>query len=103
MGERINIQYSIDIDDLSKEVSRLLTGAFDRLSDVPLTTGASEDLLTLQTLERIDSLRRELSAVDYTLGDVANLVTAYVAFKAQDTLPPSQPTEDVPDEKPPEE
>ena len=53
MGERINIQYSIDIDDLSKEVSRLLTGAFDRLSDVPLTTGASEDLLTLQTLETV--------------------------------------------------
>ena len=84
MGQRINIQYSIDINELSTEVARLLAGVFDSLGSMPNTLGEPHEILKLQTLDEIDSMRQQLSAVDHTLADVTSLVSAYIAFRAQE-------------------
>ena len=85
MGRRINIQYSIDIDDLGLEVQ----------------TGRP---LSLEKMEHIDELRRKLAAIDYTLQDTHNIISAYLSFKSEEAMPT---TEDPPrgkeSEEPPQE
>ena len=34
MGERVNIQYSVDIDDLGEEVRRLMYNAYKNLNNI---------------------------------------------------------------------
>tara|TARA_R110000824_G_scaffold92217_3_gene223864 strand:+ start:6605 stop:6937 length:333 start_codon:yes stop_codon:yes gene_type:complete len=110
MGRRINIQYSIDIDDLGLEVGRLLGTAYDgmdfcakagRLKDGEDQTGRP---LSLEKMEHIDELRRKLAAIDYTLQDTHNIISAYLSFKSEEAMPT---TEDPPrgkeSEEPPQE
>jgi Mg2+ and Co2+ transporter CorA len=85
MGQRINIQYSIDIDDLPDEVSRLLQNAtqeLDKLSNSNIT-----DPLSLSGLESISELRKGLANVDAVLQDVSAIVNGYLSYK----VAPSQP------------
>ena len=70
MGQRINIQYSVDIDNLDDEVGRLIEEAHTRYSSLQeayrSTNGAT---LSNETLERVDRIRLEMSAIDHRLGD----------------------------------
>ena len=79
MGQRISIQYSIDIDDLEDEVVRLLDKSFGELDKLSKTT--IKDPLSLSTIEDVDSLRRGLANVDAALQDVSAIVNGYVAYK----------------------
>ena len=92
MGQRISIQYSIDIDDLEDEVVRLLNKSFGELatlSDVEIVNP-----LSLNTMESVDSVRQRLAAIDATLQDVTAIVSGYVGFKAsQATSQVEQDTE----------
>ena len=83
MGQRINIQYSIDIDDLGKEVNRLLSLANATLKTLPDDCITEKDMLSFGVVKDIDSLRQKLATVDFTLRDVSNIVSAYVAYEAQ--------------------
>jgi hypothetical protein len=88
MTQRINIQYSVDIDDLSIEVTRLLNKAHAELST--LSNFTPGDPLSLKGLESIDELRRGLASIDLTLQDVSAIVSGYVSYKASEKMP--QPT-----------
>jgi hypothetical protein len=88
MGQRINIQYSIDVDDLEMEVSRLMDKANAEL--LKLTNFNSDDLLSLKSLESIDELRKGLASVDAALQDVSAIVGGYVAYKASEKMPQPQ-------------
>ena len=83
MGQRINIQYSIDIDDLEKEVNRLLSLANATFKTLPDDCISETDMLSIDIVKDIDSLRQKLATVDFTLRDVSNIVSAYVAYEAQ--------------------
>ena len=83
MGQRINIQYSIDIDDLEKEVNRLLSLAIATLKTLPDDCISQKDTLSFNIVKDIDSLRQKLATVDFTLRDISNIVSAYVAYEAQ--------------------
>jgi len=84
MGERVNIQYSVDIDDLGEEVCRLICGAFENLNAVNQSVVAPEDnVLSLQTIQQIDEIRQQLGEVDIRLGDAVNLINGYVSYKSQ--------------------
>ena len=87
MGQRINIQYSIDMEDLPNEALRLATGALSRLRNIPSELSGPSEVLSLETMEEIDNIRRELAAVDFALRDVHGIVSSYVSFKAE-TLKP---------------
>lgn len=90
--ERVNIQYSIDLNELAGEVVRLLNRA-----SKSATTAATVDFenlknmdekssLSLNTLTSIDLARKRLAAIDYALNDVSQIVNGYLAFKVQDSL-----------------
>ena len=91
MGQRINIQYSIDVDNLDEEVKRLLDKANSEL--LVLTNFNTSDPLSLKSLESIDQLRRGLAQVDATLQDVSAIIGGYVTYKASENMPQPQPVE----------
>tara|TARA_Y100000310_G_C20637852_1_gene792193 strand:+ start:768 stop:1157 length:390 start_codon:yes stop_codon:yes gene_type:complete len=87
MGQRVNIQYSIDIEKLPEEVNRLFLGAFMKLEEIIKTTKI-EEILSLETLKEVDDIRVALADVDYALSDINNIINGYVAFVTQKNTPP---------------
>ena len=83
MGQRVNIQYSVELEDLEEEVNRLYSNALTHLVSLP---NASINLGT-EGLEKVDSFRQKLAKVDIMLGDVQNIIEGYIKFKTQP--PPS--------------
>jgi len=108
MGQRINIQYSVDMDDLYKEVERMLSGA---CGDLVSVAGVSSDTfdfchfdnsgLTLEAIKSVDVLRRELAKIDFILRDASMIISGYVTYKANedtrepDALPEGEPVEEI--------
>ena len=78
MRQRVNIQYSVDIDALPSEVERLLSIALAELKTVQgpqINTGT--EVMSLTTIEQIASIREMIAGIDHTLSDIDNLVTSY--------------------------
>ena len=95
MGQRVNIQYSIELDDIQSEVDRLYYKTMKELSSI--SSGAAFDYvpLDLSGMEHIDKIRRKLAKIDIMLGDVNNIINGYVRFK-------TQPEEAEPEQSPEE-
>ena len=89
MTERINIQYSIAMEDLPAEVERLATAALKRIDGVPSQLSGPGEMLSLETMQEIDSIRQELAAIDFALRAIHGIVSSYVSFKAE-TLKPAE-------------
>jgi len=81
MGQRVNIQYSVELDNLEREVSRLFNNAIAELRNMKTPQYVSS-ILGHEGLTRIDSLRQSLAKIDIMLGDVQNIVEGYVRFSA---------------------
>tara|TARA_R100000234_G_scaffold115817_1_gene92173 strand:+ start:639 stop:1028 length:390 start_codon:yes stop_codon:yes gene_type:complete len=94
MGQRVNIQYSVELEDLEQEVSRLFSNAIAQLIALP------EGSINLGTegLEKVDSFRQKLAKVDIMLGDVQNIIEGYVRFRTQSTPAPQNPIHQTSDE-----
>ena len=83
MGQRVNIQYSVELEDLQDEVNRLFSDAVMLLTSLP---HASLNLGT-EGLDKVDNFRQKLAKVDIMLGDVQNIIEGYVRFKTQSDVP----------------
>jgi len=82
MSDRVNIQYSIKLDDLDIEVKRLIDRA--HLSVEALSEGAAPSdkaILSLETLRQIAEYRQALADVDHILSDVMNIVNGFIEFR----------------------
>ena len=96
MGQRVNIQYSVELEDLQKEVTRLFSNAIEVLELNPIKTRPhKEHTIHLGTdgLDKIDLLRRRLAKVDIMLGDIQNIIEGYIRFKTQAPEPPTRERE----------
>ena len=87
MGQRINIQYSIDMEELPEEMLRMVNGAMEKLRNLPAPLSGGGQVLSLETIEEIDSVRQRLADVDHALRDASAIVASYVSFKAQSSQP----------------
>jgi hypothetical protein len=101
--QRVNIQYSVKIDELEGEVQRLATKAKEVLK-----TGLSKHTKTLNSVSlsidshnKVDSLRLSLSEADAILADVSIIIGSFLSYKAQQ-LSQAIPTPHVPNETTPE-
>ena len=84
MGERVNIQYSVDIDDLGKEIARLVDEAYSGLHTVALEKIPDKDnILSLRSIQMIDEVRQQLANIDLRMGDAVSLINGYVSYKSQ--------------------
>jgi len=77
MGQRVNIQYSVELEDLEEEVNRLYSNAITQLASLP---DASIKLGT-EGLDKVESFRHKLAKVDIMLGDVQNIIEGFIRFK----------------------
>ena len=66
MGQRVNIQYSVELEDLQDEVNRLFSNAVMALTSLP---HASLNLGT-EGLEKVDNFRQKLAKVDIIFSPV---------------------------------
>tara|TARA_Y100000034_G_C6834055_1_gene376743 strand:- start:625 stop:1017 length:393 start_codon:yes stop_codon:yes gene_type:complete len=91
MGQRINIQYSIDIDDLGTEVERHLGDTYQRYLDLQeqCTIDPADVTLSYETLEKVDKIRIALIGIDHRLNDASNIISGYLQFRAQDEEVPA--------------
>jgi len=84
MKQRVNLQYSIDIDELPTETKRLFLSAHkfinDSLSIISETSNNRDTLLTVETLNTIDQIRTSMMNADYILADVQNIIRGYLSY-----------------------
>jgi len=87
MGQRINIQYSVDIDELDGEVRRLMEEAYTRYSSLQkVCNNGRGPVLSNETLENIDHFRLEMAGIDHQLNDIMNIISGYLHYKAQESV-----------------
>ena len=92
MGQRVNIQYSVELGDLDKEVNRLFDLVVEDLEAIATGWGRGNNVvLDLSGIQVIDEVRQTLTRADVALGDIQKIVQGYVQFKS---TPPQQ--EEVP-------
>jgi hypothetical protein len=93
MGQRVNIQYSVELSDLDSEVNRLFDLVLGDLEAIAKGWGQGNNVvLDLSGIQMIDEVRQTLTRTDVALGDIQKIVQGYVQFKS---APPQQ--EEVPD------
>ena len=95
MGQRVNIQYSVELDELPNEINRLFGDAIRQLDVITPVGGPPTLKLGTDGLDKLDGLRRKLAKIDIMLGDIQNIVEGYVRFKTQPEQPrvPDSPSE----------
>ena len=91
--QRINIQYSIDLEELPTEVKRLYEQAASKLGEGALPELREENLLSSSTIKIIDQVRQNLAQSDIVLKDIQSIVSSYVEYE----LSLSQPQEPTPE------
>ena len=83
MNPRVNIAYSIELDNIPKEVSLLIERVAVRLMKLPDEVQASYRSLNAghtniqEELDRIDGVRQELAKIDISLMDCADILHGY--------------------------
>ena len=90
MTQRVNIQYTIDIDDLGEEVVRLMRALEDKIESLDMNVPSTTNALTLSTWDHINKLRGALGNIDIGLRDVNAIINGYVAHQTQ--MHAKQPT-----------
>jgi len=107
MNPRVNIAYSIELDNIPKEVSLLIERVAVRLMKLPDEVQASYRSLNAghtniqEELERIDLVRQELAKIDFSLMDCAEILHGYQ--KALVELREQESQQAIPSSENPEE
>ena len=94
MSNRVNITYSVSLDELDIEVRRLIEKAYQEMEDVLGGMRGFKEPLSLETFQHLDRVRQQLASVDAGLSDINNIVSSYLNYKVSNLAPP--PVEDSP-------
>ena len=81
MGQRVNIHYSIDLNELELEVDRMIKQVADKLERCEIQDMPS---LTLEMMEELSHIRTQLADIDHSLADVVNIISSYINYKTQE-------------------
>lgn len=94
MSQRVNIQYSVEIDKLPETVSVLYDNAMLRMKHLNDTMLNLNSGLDLEMVDQIDCIRLELAQIDIQLADVDRIVKGYISLKTSDSSDILQETVD---------
>ena len=99
MSQRVNLQYSIDIEQLPEEAHRLLLSAYKSLNHgASIISGVEEsgnDLLTVEGLKTIDEIRTAMMNADYFLADIQNIIKGYLNYVSSETTEEAEPEQQL--------
>ena len=83
MGQRVNLQFSIDIDELPSEIQRLIkknTNQLYNCYELSDRIEDSEEMFSLNTIQKLDTIRQNLASIDQSLADAQNIVKGFLNF-----------------------
>jgi len=96
MGQRVNIQYSVELDDLENEVNRLYKNTISQLENAAAIYGTGTKIsLELSGVQTLDHLRQKLARIDIALGDIQNIVQGYVHYNSAPQQNEAPSTDDL--------
>tara|TARA_R110000824_G_scaffold7634_1_gene34517 strand:- start:891 stop:1271 length:381 start_codon:yes stop_codon:yes gene_type:complete len=85
LGQRINIQYTIEINELEEEVKRLIIKNISNFETIieKITSVHEGSLLSHGTLDDLDLIRQEMARVDMRMIDCVNIIEGYLQYRSQ--------------------
>jgi|TARA_Y100000114_G_scaffold37253_1_gene32861 hypothetical protein len=95
MLKRVNIQYSIDLEELPTEIDRIYSKAKNIFNGINLPQESGEELLTADVLKKLDTIRRDLTCLDHALSDVSGIVGSYVEYEISKLTAAQTSTQDT--------
>jgi len=92
MGQRVNISYSVELDELDIEVQRLLKAALIEVQHVVAECNAIEQAapLTVSNCELIDKIRQKMAKADIIFNDTVNIINGYLNYKSTNQAQPAE-------------
>jgi len=99
-AQRVNIQFSLDLDDLPGEVSRLFERASAHSDEASNTFGTfshQDEPLSVVSLNKINDIRLALTKADLVLDDLQKIIGGYLRMQAE---PPVSAQEEEAESKP---
>ena len=92
---RVNIQFSIELDELPREVNRLLEHSAEHVAAAAQGFNAiknTPEVLSVSTWNQLDALRLSLSKADLVLDDLQKILGGYLQMQSEQLSVP-QPSE----------
>jgi len=92
MGQRVNISYSVELDELDIEVQRLIKTALIEIQHVVGQCNAVDQAapLTVNNCEIIDQIRQKMAKADIILNDTVNIINGYLNYKSTNQTPDAE-------------
>lgn len=81
MSQRVNIQYSVELDEIPSEVERMYATAVKTFQKLSIPHHEKETLMSSDVVKNIDLVRKELVNLDYILRDISSIIGAYVEYE----------------------
>ncbi len=90
---RVNITYSVDLDDIPREIREKLSECLISLAGVQEILEGAVRGDPLQTIEDLENIRAKLLSTDLTLADCMNILSGYVSVKSKLATSQQEPIE----------
>jgi hypothetical protein len=81
MSQRVNIQYSVEVDDLQEKIDYLHNRVIKRIDRLNQSMSGSSSFIDLGFIEEIDKVRLKLAQIDIELSDLDRIIKGYMSFK----------------------
>jgi hypothetical protein len=81
MSQRVNIQYSVEVDTLQETVDYLYNKVIKRVDKLNQSMAETSSFVDIALIEELDEARLELAQVDIQLSDIDKIIKGYLSFK----------------------
>jgi hypothetical protein len=102
MGQRVNVRYSVDLEELPTEVENLIGKAEKKIGECHqelqdlIKKYRGELLMTTACTQGIGDLREDLANVDFILNDASNIIHGFVSYRLKPTVEDTREEEPLP-------
>ena len=83
MPQRVNIQYSVEVDSLQETIDYLYDKVLKRVDRLNQNMVETSSFLDVTLIDEIDQARIELAQIDTQLSDIDRIVKGFVSLKSK--------------------